>query len=99
MARGTEGDGISRPFEMAGSELHDLLVQLARFCRVNDTTASHVLECKAELSEIDLSALDRLFSLFFCHRKRVGLLSIDLHAFTLRRPLAHDADDADSGEH
>ena len=84
---------------MAGLELHDLLVQLARFCRANDTTASHVLECKAQLSEIDLSALDRFFSLFLCYTKHVGLLSIDLHAFTLRVPLAHDADDADSGEH
>ena len=75
---------------MAELELHDLLSQLARFCRANDIASSHVLECKAKLSEIDLSALDRFFSLF--DPKHVGVLPIEPHAFALRAPLIHDAD-------
>ena len=82
----------TQTLKMAESELHHLLSQLARFCRANDIASSHVLECKSKLSEIDLSALDRFFSLFVYNPKHVGPLSIDPHAFVLCVPLSHDAD-------
>ena len=82
--------------KMAESELHDLLSQLARFCRANNIASSHVFECKSKLSEIDLSALDRFFSLFVYNPKHVGSLSIDPQPFALSVPLIHDADSRES---
>ena len=78
---------------MAGSELHDLLSQLARFCRANDLASSHVLECKSKLSEIDLSALDRFFGLFVYSAKRVGLLPLSPFVYSLFTMLILDNTD------
>jgi hypothetical protein len=83
---------------MAESELCDLVVQLAQFCRVNDPTALHILECTAQLSEVDLSALDRFFSLFLSYSKQVSLLSINIHAFTLCLALLYYAPNVDDRE-
>ncbi|KAL4750526.1 hypothetical protein BDW72DRAFT_193745 [Aspergillus terricola var. indicus] len=53
---------------IAERDLQDLLVQLARFYRANETniSASHVSKWKRQLLESDISALDRFFGLFLC---------------------------------
>jgi len=47
--------------------LHDLLAQLARFFRANETTisAEHVSKCLEHLPAIESSALDRLVILLY----------------------------------
>ncbi|KAJ5141945.1 hypothetical protein N7526_002940 [Penicillium atrosanguineum] len=57
---------------MPEPELQDLLAQLARFYRTNEASisASRVFQCKGQLSDCDISALDRFFNLFLCHAKQ-----------------------------
>ena len=57
------------------TELQDLLAQLARFFRANETTisAEHVYQCLEYLPAIDRSALDRLLMLI--QQEKVGHFS------------------------
>jgi hypothetical protein len=71
-----EGD-LQALSTMPELELHDLLAQLARSFRAQEISlsASRVVKCKAQLSESEISALDRFFSLFLSYTKQVGVPS------------------------
>ncbi|RYO82545.1 hypothetical protein DL766_000302 [Monosporascus sp. MC13-8B] len=67
-------------------ELQDLLAQLARFYRANETSisAAQVSKCQERLPASDISALDRLFGLFLYHTKQNRTTGISCHSLPAR---------------